>query len=141
LTPLFVLDTDHLTLLQRGHAQVSECLNATPEELVAVTIVSYEEQLRGRLAVISQAWTPGRLAVAYLRLREMHTFFCAIRLLDFDLSAAAIYAELRQEYRRLGKLDLRIAATVLAHEGLLVTRNQRDFGQIAGLSLQDWSVP
>lgn len=92
--------------------------------------------MRGRLAAVKQAQTPDRLAAAYLRLREMHAFFCAIRLVDFDLSAAKIYGTLRSEHPRLGKMDLRIAATVLAHGGILITRNQRDFDQAPGLSLQ-----
>jgi len=70
----------------------------------------------------------------------MQAFFCTIRLLDFDPSATAIYERLRREYRRLGKMDLRIVATALAHDGVLVTRNQRDFGQVVGLPLDDWSV-
>ena len=138
---LFILDTDHVTLLQRGDPQVAKRLRQVPKPLIATSVVTYEEQLRGRLAVVTQARTSDRLAMAYLRLREMHDFFCAIRLLDFDRSTATTYETLRKEYRRLGKMDLRIAATVIAHDGLLVTRNQRDFGQIVGLSTQDWSVP
>ena len=52
-----------------------------------------------------------------------------------------VYKKLRKYYRRLGKMDLRIAATTLAHNGILVTCNQRDFGQIAGLLIEDWSIP
>ena len=68
--------------------------------------------------------------------RDAH-FFCAIRLVDFDPSAAKIYETLRREYRRLGKMDFRVAATVLANNGILVTRNQSDFGQTAGFSTED----
>jgi len=111
---LFVLDTDYITLLQRGHPRVVEQFNATPEDAVAASIVTYEEQLRGRLVVIRQSKSPARLAVAYLRLREMQDFFCAIRLLDFDAKAAAIYETLRQTHRGLSAMDLHIAATTLA---------------------------
>lgn len=129
MTQLFVLDTDHVTLLQQGEPQVVEHLTKVPKHLIAASIVTYEEQLRGRLAL------------AYLRLREMRAFFCAIHLVDFDQSTAGIYETLRKEYRRLGKMDLRIAATVLAHDCILVTRNIGDFDQIVGLSTQDWSAP
>ena len=138
--PLFVLDTDHITLFQRGHTRVVERFGATSREDIAASIVTYEEQLRGRLAVIREAKSLERLAAAYLRLREMHEFFCSIRLIDFDAKAAAIYASLRRTHKRIGALDLRIAATALAYRGTLVTRNTRDFGAISDLSLADWSV-
>ena len=102
--------------------------------------MTYEEQLRGRLDLIRQSPDATRLSIAYLRLREMQNFFCAVRLLDFSAQAAAIYQRLRQERRTAGALDLRIAATALAARGRLVTRNTRDFAWIANLPLEDWSV-
>ncbi len=138
---LFVLDTDHITLFQRGHPQVTARLDAASDESIAASVISFEEQLRGRLAVVHRATSFDRLATAYLRLREMQAFFCTIRLLDFDVSAATIYERLRKEHHRLGKMDLRIAATTLAHSGILVTRNRRDFGQIASLPIEDWAIP
>lgn len=140
MTQLFILDTDHVTLLQRGDLS-RQTLGQGAQAPDRISVVTYEEQLRGRLAVVRQAQTPDRLTLAYLRLREMHAFFWAIHLVDLDLSTARIYETLRKEHGRLGKMDLRIAATVLAHDGILVTRNQGDFGQIAGLSTQDWSAP
>ena len=74
----FVLDTDHVTLLQRGDRNVVERFLQIPEEVVATSIITYEEQLRGRLSVVRRANTPVRLAAAYHRLREMQEFFCAI---------------------------------------------------------------
>ena len=43
---LYVLDTDHLTLLAYGHARVVARLQATPVGERAITIISMEEQLR-----------------------------------------------------------------------------------------------
>jgi tRNA(fMet)-specific endonuclease VapC len=137
---LFVLDTDHVTLLQRGHRRVVERFHETPPETVTTSVVTYEEQLRGRLALIRGAKTPAQLVVCYRRLREMQEFFCVIRVLDFDEKAAQIYAALRPVHRRIGTMDLRIAATALSERGTLVTRNTRDFGGIADLPLADWSL-
>jgi len=62
--PLFVLDTDHIILLQRGNSQVVAHLDAVPDESIAASVISYKEQLRGRLAVIRQATSLDRLAMA-----------------------------------------------------------------------------
>jgi tRNA(fMet)-specific endonuclease VapC len=39
----FVLDTDHLTLLQQSHPQVRQQVASVPAEIIAVTIISAEE--------------------------------------------------------------------------------------------------
>ena len=52
---LFVLDTDHISLLQRGHPGVIERFNQIPENSIAASIITYEEQLIGAGARISSS--------------------------------------------------------------------------------------
>jgi tRNA(fMet)-specific endonuclease VapC len=52
--------------------------------------------------------------------------------------AIARYRDLRVRHRRIGTNDLRIAAIVVEHESILVTRNTSDFVEIEGLPLEDW---
>ena len=137
--PLYLLDTDHLTLYQHAHPLVTARVTAQGDNEITAAVISYEEQWRGRLAVIRQAKTRERLALGYLRLREMQEFFCSLRLLDFDDKAATILPLLRQLHRRTGKMDLRIAATALAHNAILVTRNTNDFADIENLQLDNWA--
>ena len=51
---MYILDTDHLSLIQRNNQEGRQILArlATIEDVsVAVTIITYEEQIRGRLSV------------------------------------------------------------------------------------------
>lgn len=138
---LFILDTDHISLFQRGLSLRQERVTAVPSDQLAVTIISYEEQVRGWLAHIRRANNDQRLIQAYQRLAETLTFYSRIQVLSFEATAASYFQQFRQQQLRIGTQDLRIAAIVMAHNGILITRNGRDFSQIPGLPLQDWSIP
>ena len=138
---LYVLDTDHVTLFQRAHPVVVRRVAAVEPEALAVTVVTAEEQLRGWLKAIRQASSSSKLVWAYAGLRAALGYFNSVRLLGFDQVAYARYEELRRQKIRIGTQDLRIAAIVLSVEGILVTRNQRDFARVPGLVFQDWTTP
>ena len=137
---LYVLDTDHVSLAQRGHPHVAARIEATPPEQLAVSIVTVQEQLRGRLAQVRHARNTAALILAYERLHETFTFYLTVPIVDFDERAAAIVDNLRQRRVRIGTLDLRIAAMALVTGATLVTRNRRDFEQVPGLVTEDWSA-
>jgi len=137
---MFVLDTDHLSLHQHGHPLIAARIQHTPNSLLAASIVSYEEQLRGWFTVIRRVEHTPKIALAYQSLHEMHEYFCRLHLLDFTAQAHVIYEGLRRQFRRHGAMDLRIAATVLAVDGVLVTRNSRDFSEISNLKIEDWTL-
>ena len=138
--PLYILDTDHLSLLQSAHPRVSaRYLLESNQGNVAVSVASYEEQVRGRLAFIGQAKTHDRRVQGYFWLRETQQFYCKFRLLGFDDQAQRTYQNLRVTYRRTGKADLKIAATALTNNATLVTRNTRDFIAISNLRLENWA--
>lgn len=139
---LYILDTDHLTLLQRNHPAVIARVATLSPEVIATTVVPAMEQVRGRLAQIHRAKTLSEVVRAFARFQEALTFYRTVPLLPYDDAAAAQFIRLRQVLpHRPGTQDLRIAAIVLSHNATLVTRNQRDFQDIAELPLADWSTP
>jgi tRNA(fMet)-specific endonuclease VapC len=73
-------------------------------------------------------------------LQDTVSYFSQIAVLPFDSTANSCYEILRQQKIRIGTYDLRIAAIVLSINGVLVTRNWRDFSKIRELSLEDWSI-
>ena len=70
MTVRYVLDTDHLTLLQRQHPAVITRFTALPPEVIAATVVSAMEQVRGRLAQIHRAKTAPEVVQAFARFQE-----------------------------------------------------------------------
>lgn len=66
-------------------------------------------------------------------------------IVPFDQEAAAHYGEIRQELSRrgalIGPLDLLIAAHARSREATLVTNNEREFGRVPGLRIENWLRP
>jgi tRNA(fMet)-specific endonuclease VapC len=140
---LYILDTDHLSLLQRRSPEGRIFLQRLQASQVAfsATVISYEEQTRGWMGHLNKAKNTAEQVIAYDRLRQHAVNYCNIPLLGFDETAIQANQQLRKCYPRLGAMDLKIAAIVLTQAAAtLLTRNARDFSQIEGLSIDDWSI-
>lgn len=137
---LWVLDTDHVSLLQRGNPLVSQRLKTLNSAEIAVTIVTVEEQFGGRLHVIRQGSSRDEILLAYARLMATLNYFGTVNVLDFDNDAWNCYEQLVRQRIRIGTRDLRIAALALSKNAILVTRNRRDFERVPGLRFEDWTV-
>ncbi len=137
---MFILDTDHISLLQRRHPRVATRVLSTPPQELATTIITVEEQLRGRLDRVRQARSDEEIVSAYRNLLATHSFFYTMTVISFDLEAQMSFRRFRAEKVRIGTQDLRIAAIALTQEATLVTRNQRDFSVIPSLNLEDWTL-
>lgn len=138
---LWVLDTDHLSLHHRGHSQVRQRLLALPIAQRVTTVITVEEQLRGRFAKIAQAKNVAGWVDAYRQFQQTLQDLMPLRLLPFDDAAAEEFLRLKATVKKVGTQDLKIAAIVLSVNGTLVTRNLSDFGRISGLRVEDWAQP
>src|SRR5918992_1458740 len=138
---MFVLDTDHVSLFQRNDPHVSARMLATPPLELATTIVTVEEQLRGRLDRVRRARSDEEVVRAYINLLATSLYFRTITVIGFDEQAQSIFKRLRDQGIRIGTHDIRIAATALSCRATLVTRNVRDFATIPSLNVEDRSYP
>lgn len=137
---MVLLDTDHMTLLERGGAEgarIRERLRSLPPDDVATSIINYEEQMRGWLARIAQSPTPERQVAAYGELKRQLRNYCDIAVVEYDDRAAGEFERLRRARVRIGTMDLKIAAIALANDATLWTRNLSDFGKVPGLRAED----
>jgi tRNA(fMet)-specific endonuclease VapC len=140
---MVVLDTDVLSLLQRGqgdrYARLAARLSTCSDE-VYVAIVSFEEQMRGWLASCAKARTAEQYATAVRRLNEMRLDFEARAVLLFDDRAVAEFRRLKAAKVNIGTMDLRIASIALANAATLISMNLRDYQQVPGLKVEDWTA-
>ncbi|NJL82724.1 MAG: type II toxin-antitoxin system VapC family toxin [Chloroflexaceae bacterium] len=138
---MYILDTDHFSVLERGGiiAQgLTQRLARISSAQVAVSIITYEEQMRGWLSYIAKSQRIEQQVEAYRQLKQQLVNYCTIPILEFDEQAVSEFQRLRKLYPRLGTMDLKIAAIALVNKAVLLTRNEIDFGQISGLSVEDW---
>jgi len=73
----------------------------------------------------------------------LDVFLAEIALLPLDARAVRATARLRAELRRAGKpigeMDALIAGHAIGLGLTLVTHNTREFGRVAGLTVEDWA--
>lgn len=143
---IHILDTDVFTVAQlpdspeyrRLHARV---LGMAAEDVLATTIVTYEEQTRGWLAFAAKSGSTKHQVEAYRRLKKHLGIYAGFTVLDFDESAGREFDRLRGLKLRLGTADLKIAAIALSQDALLLSRNLKDFRKVPDLRVEDWTQP
>jgi tRNA(fMet)-specific endonuclease VapC len=139
-----VLDTDHLSVLQWQERPACDRLLARLEPLspdvIATTIISFQEQVEGWLAYLKRARKSQEVVVAYAKLEEVWRSFLKMNVLSFTAEAQERFVELRHHCPRLPTMDLRIASIALVTGATLLSRNLRDFRRVPGLVVEDWTI-
>jgi tRNA(fMet)-specific endonuclease VapC len=140
---MVILDTDVLSLVQRRqgdrYARLAGRLASCGDEAF-VTMISFEEQMRGWLASCAKARTPEQYEVAARRLNELRLDFEDRAVLLFNTAAAAEFKRLKAAKVNIGTMDLRIASIVLANSATLISMNLRDYHKVPGLRVEDWTT-
>ena len=140
---MILLDTDHTTLLkypesERGTRLVVRLKVRPPGNVLAVSIVTVEEQMRGWLASVAKERVSRRQVPAYTELARLFEYFRLFHVAPFDERAADQFDALRSAKIRLGTMDLKIAAIALVNDALLLSANRRDFERVPGLRVENW---
>lgn len=142
---MYVLDSDHLSVLQRQSGTEFEnlskrCSALNPTDFF-LTIVSFHEQFNGWTKFIARAKDSRSLIRGYTELEGVIEGFARSQLLPFSTASAEVYDDLRKQRVRVGAMDLRIAAIVIANQMTLLTRNIVDFERVPNLAFEDWTIP
>ena len=124
-----LLDTDHVSLHERGYLPLRARLVSFAPDEVAVSVVTVEEMLRGRLAILARRSESEACVYAYTKLLETVRFFSTIPVVPYDMACEQQFQVLRALRLRVGSRDLRIAATALVQNVVLITRNRVTSGR------------
>jgi tRNA(fMet)-specific endonuclease VapC len=141
---LYVLDSDHISLILRGHPQVINHLQSLDPTQWAITIISLQEIFNGWIVNLNDPRYQDRQVELYTRLWQSNQFFQKAQVLNFDAAPQKCYDSVRLicpnlNKRRLEK-DVKIAAIAQVNPAIVVTRNQRDFALVPDLQLDDWTL-
>jgi tRNA(fMet)-specific endonuclease VapC len=130
----FLLDTNICIYALKQDRRVLERLLAQSRSDVAVSVIT-EAELRTGAARSSSASKTRQLVENFLR---------PLSIVEFVSRDADAYATVRSKLERAGKpigpLDTLIAAQAVARKLVLVSNNEREFGRVAGLRLENWAA-
>ena len=91
---LYILDTDHLSLYGRNHLELIAKL-ITSQTQLTTTAINVEEQLRGRLAQVSESKNRNNPSNAYQLLTETVLLLSEFNILQYDAKSYRIYQEFK----------------------------------------------
>ena len=141
---MFLLDTDHLVIIQQKtqpeFAALAEAMGNYSRSDFHVSIVSFHEQVLGWSTYLSRAKSAESVVRAYSKFEGILIDFAALQICPFDARAAEVFDSLRAARVRVGTMDLRIAATAIACGYEVLTRNLADFQKVPGLRAADWTI-
>ena len=129
---MYILDTNTLIYYFKGLGEVASHLLSKPPKAIGIpAIVLFEIEVG-----IAKSVAPEN------RRAQLKSLGSAVNILPFGNGeakcAAMIRADLEKSGESIGPYDVLIAGTALANNGILVTRNIREFQRVEGLKLENW---
>ena len=125
----YLLDTNVIIDHFKGDTKAVSFIQINEQAGLAVSVISVAEVLEGLAGQPKEKQ----------RQEDFEEFLSATRVIDIDAKIAEMFAKMRSNLRKMGKLidnfDLLIASTALEFKLTLVT-DDRDFERINGLKLK-----
>jgi tRNA(fMet)-specific endonuclease VapC len=137
---VFILDTDHLSLYERGNPQTLRNIVLRVSDVIAVSVITIEEQLEGWQRALRQAKQDAQRDHVYRRMARTVECLAGWPVLPYTVNAMQRRGLLLRMKLNVGSNDLKIAAIALDCPATVVTRNARDFGRVPGLAYVDSSI-
>jgi len=134
VTPVtrYMLDTNTVSHLLKKHPEVARRVVAAPITSLCISAITQGELLFGL------AKRPDATALQ----AAVREFLRRVDVLPWDAATSEVYGPARaanqREGRVLAPMDLLIASHALSIDAVLVTAD-RAFGQLSGLSIEDWT--
>ena len=141
---MFLLDTDHLGVLQqrRPKAEYETLIQRMSQfgvDEFKISVVTVQEQILGANAFVSRADNRAGILRGYAMMERTLQDAAHFVVLPFDDAALLEYERQRHAGVRIGKMDLRIACIAVTRQMTVLTRNLIDFQAVLGLSVEDWT--
>ena len=129
---MFMLDTDTCIYLINERDQALRAKFETHAAALCISSITYAELCFG----VAHSANPERNA------RELEGFCVDLEIRSFDAGAGVHYGEIREALQQrgqpIGANDLLISAHARSIGATLVTNNEREFGRVPGLRLENW---
>jgi predicted nucleic acid-binding protein len=131
---MYLLDTDTIVYLLKGHSEVTRSLAQHTDEIVGTSIITLMELYYG-------AFKSRQVAGNLARIRALEQ---RVKIWGLGNETAEVFgvlkAQLESEGNRLDDFDVAIAACALSGDLTLVTNNVAHFDRIHGLRLENWTA-
>ena len=131
----YALDTNTIIYYLRGDPNVRHRfrdLQIQGNDFIIPKMVDYEIRRGFRIKSAPSKRAAYEILTEELNIPELDTAVWE--------KAEDIYAELYKKHYTVGEMDILIAASCLVNDYILVTTNIKDFENIDGLDIVDWSA-
>lgn len=129
---MYCLDTNTIIYILQNKYNVADILVTKDADLIYSTIINYTELLYG-------AYNSTKVSS---NLEQINGFASNIKLLEFNIESAKLFAIEKARLKKLGKIidnmDILIASICIASNATLVTDNTKHFSEFKDLKIENW---